>query len=250
MPVSQSRKLTVWFIRHGERLDFVNSNWVYTTTTPYDPPLSDLGEKEALKTGRYLRDLAQESFDTFVKGQNKTRYVIYSSPFLRCAQTAEGILQGIGSSRYSETVGGIRLEPALSEWISEEYFTEQIPDSLISSCKETCITNNVPLNLTHKPYLNHLPEFPESYDQLTQRFNNFLERLVQQLEQETPITERLPTVVLVTHGAGVSSLLDACFKERTLVEVHYCSLSRAHFDLNKKEAGWFVDKQATTIHLR
>ncbi|ORX84261.1 phosphoglycerate mutase-like protein [Basidiobolus meristosporus CBS 931.73] len=250
MPVSEPRKLTVWFVRHGERTDFVDPNWRYTTTTPYDPPLTELGAKQATKTGYYLRDLAQENFDSFVRPHSKTRYLLYASPFLRCIQTAEGIIRGIGTSRYSEIVGGIRLEPALSEWMSEEYFTEQIPDSLISSCKEACLVNRVPLELAYKPQLNHLPEFPETLDQLAARFRDFLERTVQQLEQDTPENEPFPTVILVTHGAGVNSLLEACFKERTLVEVNYCSLSRAHLNLKKKEEGWLVDKQATTIHLR
>mmetsp|Transcript_49112 Transcript_49112/g.87647 ORF Transcript_49112/g.87647 Transcript_49112/m.87647 type:complete len:283 (-) Transcript_49112:1477-2325(-) len=74
----------VWMVRHGERLDEVDRNrWIKMATrrTWHDPPLTSRGKDQAVLAARSLLEHArQRSFDA-----------IYTSPLLRCMQTAEQI---------------------------------------------------------------------------------------------------------------------------------------------------------------
>ena len=46
----------VFIIRHGERLDNVDYDWVRWAERPYDPPLTDDGVKEASEAGERFKD--------------------------------------------------------------------------------------------------------------------------------------------------------------------------------------------------
>ena len=48
----------VFIIRHGERLDNVDYDWVMTAERPYDPypPLTDEGTREALEAGHRFKE--------------------------------------------------------------------------------------------------------------------------------------------------------------------------------------------------
>ncbi|VDO19862.1 unnamed protein product [Heligmosomoides polygyrus] len=69
---------TLWFVRHGERVDNINKTWKKTAERWDDPPLSSRGHQQAREVGAAL---ANESID----------YVI-CSPFTRCVETATEIL--------------------------------------------------------------------------------------------------------------------------------------------------------------
>ncbi len=90
----------VFLVRHGMRSDFEDSAWGLTARRPDDPPLSKTGLVQARDTGVYL------------KGKGIT--ALYTSPFLRAIQTAQGI--------YEVTAVRFRVEPALSEWLNPGWF--------------------------------------------------------------------------------------------------------------------------------
>ena len=71
---------SVWVVRHGERIDAVEKGWKKTAARPHDPPLTPTGFEQAAATGRALRDHRLDA--------------IYTSPFLRCVQTATAIAEG------------------------------------------------------------------------------------------------------------------------------------------------------------
>jgi broad specificity phosphatase PhoE len=94
MPTRTRGVQCVVVVRHGERLDYVERdagrNWVQANIhrRPWDPPLTDLGVQQAVDLGEalhttILQELALPSIGA-----------IYSSPFLRCRQTAGGIRRG------------------------------------------------------------------------------------------------------------------------------------------------------------
>ena len=70
----------MWVVRHGERIDAVEKGWKKTAARPHDPPLTPTGFEQAAATGRALRDHRLDA--------------IYTSPFLRCVQTATAIAEG------------------------------------------------------------------------------------------------------------------------------------------------------------
>ena len=73
-------------IRHGERLDYVcrdsGKNWIPTSPEPWNPPLTRQGLEQAQSLGRMLH----EHIQTY--NLPPTISHVYSSPLLRCVQTA------------------------------------------------------------------------------------------------------------------------------------------------------------------
>jgi broad specificity phosphatase PhoE len=75
---------SVWIVRHGERVDVVNPDWLVTAERPHDPPLTEFGCAQAAATGEYLLGLG-----------DRVDFV-YTSPVLRCVLTASAIARGLG----------------------------------------------------------------------------------------------------------------------------------------------------------
>lgn len=95
-----SGRRSIWLVRHASRLDFAHPAWSDSAPRPFDPPLSALGHAQA---ERVAARLAREPI----------RY-LFSSPFLRCLETAAPIARRTGTP--------IAIEPALSEWLNPEWF--------------------------------------------------------------------------------------------------------------------------------
>ena len=92
----------IWLARHARRQDFDDPQWSASSPRPYDPPLSEDGRRQA----QAMADrLATESIDH-----------LFSSPFLRCVETAAAIA---GQSKLT-----IKLEVGLSEWLNADWFSK------------------------------------------------------------------------------------------------------------------------------
>jgi hypothetical protein len=70
--------------RHGERLDYITraagQNWIFGAERLWDTPLTDHGKVHGVKLGKHLAALDRLQLPPVS--------AIYSSPFLRCRQTA------------------------------------------------------------------------------------------------------------------------------------------------------------------
>ena len=73
----------VLYIRHGERDDSTVVGGQHAKSL--DPNLTDEGVKQAIKTGKYLKE--------YLKKHNIERVIVESSPFLRCMKTASHIVK-------------------------------------------------------------------------------------------------------------------------------------------------------------
>uniref|UniRef100_A0A5S6QM50 EGF-like domain-containing protein n=1 Tax=Trichuris muris TaxID=70415 RepID=A0A5S6QM50_TRIMR len=83
----------VWCLRHGERQDYVDASWVRTAASPDDTPLAAKGHLQAFEAAQRL--------------QKEKIHHIFSSPFLRCVQTANYVADAMGLT--------IKIEHGLSE---------------------------------------------------------------------------------------------------------------------------------------
>ena len=54
----------VIIIRHGERLDNVDYNWAVRSSRPYDPPITNAGEKEVKTAAERFKDAVCLNIDT------------------------------------------------------------------------------------------------------------------------------------------------------------------------------------------
>jgi broad specificity phosphatase PhoE len=115
--------------RHGERLDSVTKenggNWLIGQERPFDPPLTSHGKDQAKELGRELMDKIKTLELPPISN-------IYTSPLLRCRQTAaamrkamineEGTLPQSSRPGFYEFLPLARLEPGLSESINESWY--------------------------------------------------------------------------------------------------------------------------------
>ena len=73
--MSSSPPSTIFFLRHGARLDQINSEWRFTSPTPYDPPLTANGISQARQTGLAIKSSLHPS-------SSRRRIIVHTSPFL------------------------------------------------------------------------------------------------------------------------------------------------------------------------
>lgn len=119
----QSEKRTIVIVaRHGERLDYYlrdkpdDSNFIPTADRPWDPPLSERGRLQGRALGTHLASVIQERGLGEVSG-------VYSSPLIRCCQTAAEAIVG-----YAEGLGcdtndvNVKVEPGVVESMNGNWY--------------------------------------------------------------------------------------------------------------------------------
>jgi len=169
------RPIRIVIVRHGQSMGNVDES-TYTHTPDWKVELTQLGKDQARETGRKLKELRDQD-------EEPGPVFIYSSPYRRCQQTAEGVLEGAGISR-SEVTGHIE-EPRIRE---QDFGNFQDVVSM-KECKEM-------RNLFGRFFYR----FPngESGADVYDRVSTWLESLFREMEYGG-IDERT-TVLLVTHG--------------------------------------------------
>lgn len=142
---------TLWLVRHGHRLDFVQPEWFDTAIYRYDPPLSVEGCGQADALAQQFRQVRIDR--------------IYSSPFLRTIQTANPLARLLNLP--------IRLEWGLCEWLCSDW-TVNFPE-----------TTPVAELFRYYPNIDDayqslvLPVYPESVQELDARINMIAGNLIQ-----------------------------------------------------------------------
>jgi len=200
------------FIRHGERIDFTlnqdGESWIKRAfdangkyvrfninmpkTLPtrrdgyqgyyLDTPLTEIGYLQAKITGRALKDA----------GVSLSH--IYSSPALRCVQTAVGLVKGMNNTALK-----INIEPALFEWGA--WFRPKLPRWLDI---DELTRLGYPINTTHVPCASTSPLSSD-------------EKLVDYYHRSFDVVKRIlgrhshGSILCVAHGAS----LDTCTRELT-----------------------------------
>jgi broad specificity phosphatase PhoE len=111
--------------RHGERLDYImrdaGDNWIAQAERPWDPPLSDHGLEQGAKLGQHLQlELERLGLPPVS--------AIYTSPFLRCRQTAAFAMHGYSKNdtdkdaTTTNQLPPVRIEQGLAESINESWY--------------------------------------------------------------------------------------------------------------------------------
>jgi broad specificity phosphatase PhoE len=112
---------TVVVVRHGERQDYVDrdqgKNWVQSNLDRgFDPPLTSNGLSQAKQLGQELPSILEKHALAGAKA-------VYSSPFLRCRQTASGILAAVDDDgTTNDNKPKVKVELGLAESINENWY--------------------------------------------------------------------------------------------------------------------------------
>jgi len=98
--------------RHGHRLDdeFVAQGraWVPSTDTPWDPPMTEIGRRQASALGRAaVRHVHRLGLPPICR--------VFASPFVRCFETGAMVAKEAG-------LGSVCMEPSLSESFGEHFY--------------------------------------------------------------------------------------------------------------------------------
>lgn len=224
----------VWVVRHGERADVADPNWEKTAARPHDPPLTPLGIAQAEATGRALAGARPlHGPETADPG------AIFTSPFLRCVETAAAIAKVLGLQ--------VCVEPGLSEIMNAAWFTAHPVDAgMATSALSTALGDDSSLlDSTYIPLYDsterattlestHRLTFPESPLEAAARYVRTYEALRAQQR----------CVVLVTHGFAVQAIADTC--DADVLECSFCSLTRLR---RAPTARWVCDVVCSTSHL-
>ncbi|KAJ2824988.1 hypothetical protein IWW50_003065, partial [Coemansia erecta] len=229
------------------RIDHIDDTWVQTAPVPYDPPLTADGHKQAQQTGVLIHNLEHEALATASSAPH-TEYLVLTSPFLRCAQTAEEICRGFQqrSTSTNSILGNstwrVAVEPGLSEVMNENYFAGPLPESLVThrigEITGGTVCSNMRYDVAHVPVKTRLPTYPENFQNMMARFVATLDYTtstqIDEISREMACTSGGSTqvpprkvVIMVTHGAGVGSLLWATTQLPGAHVVPYCCLTRA-----------------------
>jgi len=194
------RKRVIWIMRHGIRQDNIDPNWKKTAKSPDDSPLAQEGRLQAIDTGKFL--------------SNQDAQLIYSSPFLRCIQTA-GLIANIIKVP-------IRVEYGLCEALFARWFSK-MPDllSLAELKKEVEWIDE-----TYKSVV--IPSFPENEEKDT------WERCARTIQKI--LTDTTGNILLVGHGASVAGVIKALTGTNENGNYNLCGLNR----IESTGTGWIL----------
>jgi len=207
---SNSTRIAVAVMRHGERLDAVDPvGWYHSTAGrkyPFDCPLSSRGR---MQVGAVAREMAHQSSGTF-------SYVV-SSPYVRCVETAVEVCRALQLPMCIDRQLGEVFGPAcFGEWSATGPLRRNAED--VAACVPSDLRRFSPVDC-----IGQEPTWPESIEEARLR-------MVARVEQYVEWAARLEGVnfILVTHGDCVGSCLTLALArgvptaEKVVEKVDYC----------------------------
>jgi len=248
-------------LRHGERTDYVEPSWVSSAQRPWDPPLTDTGREQAWLAGAAIRThLLKLGLPPVTRG--------FTSPLIRCAETATIAVGALGSSFLCG------VEPSLSEITDRSWYhswgvpgansvwggpahcrvgTEVPRDKLHPAVfqpagKLFLRRHEFPENISGKlsreysPYLpasdfNACWDSPETETEVFSRVSRFAESCISNFSRETTL--------LCTHGGPATFLYEGLCDPLDQIECGYTAI----FVLVKYWPNWKALVKGNVDHL-
>lgn len=173
-PYRRPRRIVL--IRHGQSMGNVDST-IYTRIPDWRVELTVQGKQQAIAAGQQLQQLRE-------KDDEPGPVFIYTSPYVRCTQTLEKVIEGAELS--AQDILAIRDEPRLRE----QDFGNFQDTTKIKECKDV---------RTH--FGRFFYRFPcgESGADVYDRVSNWFDTFYRDLDFSGVITNNT-TIVIITHG--------------------------------------------------
>lgn len=216
----------LFIIRHGERLDKVNTSWKYHALRPHDTPLSKTGHKQAERLGKWL----------YGKLPINHPITIFSSPFIRCVQTADAIsaqLEGLKyDGLYSDKFTDICIEPGLCE--DPSYLEGMKPNPIWFLNSHDLMSISHRINLQYNPLKqvsfeknNYENSYYEPFHGGTElRLNSIIYEIIQH-----PSVEDNGTAIVVTHAKpSIDIIRSLNTKPNNISLPHYEEIKKGNYN--------------------
>ncbi|KJE94406.1 hypothetical protein CAOG_05049 [Capsaspora owczarzaki ATCC 30864] len=189
---------TIYIVRHAERLDLVDATWIPAAARPWDPPVSEHGLRQARHTGSRL-----------------ARYPVarvFTSPFLRCMQTAAEIVAGMAGDESLASQVLVNVEHGLAEFMCKAWF-EAKPEML---SLEDMVAQVPTMNLEYQSQMSFF--YPETIEMMSRRYQRCIRNIVALLGPDEHC-------VIVTHGYGVQFIVEDLDPSAVVMETPYSCIS-------------------------
>eukprot|EP00742_Colponemidia_sp_Colp-10_P003094 GILJ01003297.1.p1 GENE.GILJ01003297.1~~GILJ01003297.1.p1 ORF type:complete len:254 (+),score=24.88 GILJ01003297.1:35-763(+) len=207
--------ITAFIVRHGERADDV-----MLAATPiervHDPHLTAKGIRQAHVSA--LR----------MKSEASGPVVVFSSPFLRCVQTAAEIARVFDCK--------VKVEKGLSEFLLESWFPEDPRSNLtIHAVSEEAQVQDLRIDLDYSSRCEL--SYPEDITAMTDRYIHTFSTLLEMHPNDV--------IIAVTHGYGVQSISEHIDEDTFITELDYCGLTR----ISRDQSVLTIDYAADASHI-
>jgi broad specificity phosphatase PhoE len=180
---------TIWLVRHGNRKDFVEPEWVASAARPHDAPLSADGVVQAQDVGKRLA------------GEGLAH--IFCSPFLRAVETAAQIAKAVGLP--------VKVEHGLAEMMLLKWFPDTrdfLPVPVLKSLYPE-------IDPAYRSAVQ--PAFPESPEQARERAAATARHLAARYDGN---------LLLVAHGGCMHGLCEGLLGAPASISTPLCGLIR------------------------
>ena len=199
----------LFLVRHGQRADQATPEEKSKIQLKCDPHLTDLGKVQAKKAGERIVNLLHNYHDVSGKKPEDLKYLIISSPFRRCIQTANHISHALAK----ENIIGqkIYLNDYLCDYLGDFHPESVLKDLQVRNSIEE-VQKHIELDLQdgYPEIGNHAynPMHPEEGETLRKRvfeghIKGFKPYFINEINKEKDVV-----LILVSHGYVVECLLE------------------------------------------
>jgi broad specificity phosphatase PhoE len=219
----------IFVLRHGERAD--DNGPRDDIEKSFDPHLTDHGKEQAGVSGLALSKLIDQAIaDGLIKNPNP-EIVIVSSPYLRCLETAAGLLPGLQKYKLSNKT--IYADDGIAEFQGEVFFDSAHMHDLHyrskSEVKELKKLHGIKIKngFLGKNQHSIVPIFPEIHKEFFERaktafwtiFDHYQSVLNQNQDK---------VLILITHGFMTRAIL-GYNNNITSKGTEYCCISQLYY---------------------
>lgn len=214
--INQENEIIIVIIRHGERADLAGGEIKFDL---YDPELTSKGIKQAYEAGSRLKEILD------LLKPNDKKIAILTSPFSRCIMTAKYVKNGMNYNL------PLFIENGLCEFINRQWFKDSPKNFLCYLKYNNLLFQELSNEIIIENSVMGLPEFPESTNKCTDRFDKAFDLIIDKYAFKTGFN----VVVLVTHFFGIQSLCEKMHIPLDNFDIEYCSTFVFKFNKDNKE---------------
>jgi len=213
--------------RHGERADNGTMAEQEKIEISFDPHLTEIGQKQAKNTGLFIQQKVKEASSNGLLSTPTPKYLILTSPFLRCVQTANHIAKALGPENLFDNA--IFLDNSICELLSIGFYEKNVlPELYLRTKPKSDIAKYIDIELKDSLIPgNIVPEYPETHGSFFNRLE-FAYRYIKDYLLGEEVYKNV-VVILITHGFAVQVVLEIMNEYDYLKEVDYCSTQQIYY---------------------